>query len=1256
MGTVVAGRWQFGVLGPLEASCGGEPARLGGERQRVLLALLLAHGNELMTPDQLVELLFGERRRDAAVNAVQVAVSRLRRVLAAGDRGDGVLHSRPGGYLLRLEPGQLDAAVFERLLGEGRGLLTAGQTAGAAERLRQALALWRGAALADLAAVECLQGEIRRLEELRLVAVMERVDADLALGAGAELVSELESLVASEPLQERLRGQLMLALYRAGRQADALAVYRDLSGVLRDELGLEPSTSLQDLERSILQHDASLHPPPTEGLGPPLLAAMPDRGYGSTGSASGLFEREGELAAIGGLVEAALAGSGRLLVVDGAAGVGKTRLLEEASRAAGAAGMDVVRARGVALEDQFAFGVVRQLFEGVLAGASAAERGELLSGAAGLAGGLLGVAAPDELRPAGDVSFAMLHGLYWLCFNLAARKPLFVVVDDAHWADGPSLRFVSFLAARLEGLQVVLALALRSGEHGVAVGVLETIRNDAGARVLQPAQLSERACERLITETFGRAPAREFSRACCEVTGGNPFYLRALVDGLRAEGIPPDAKSAEAIRGQVPESVVRSLVLRLSRLPAAASALARAVAVLGTDAEQRHAAELAGLELREAAKAADLLAGTGLLAPGRPLRFVHPLVEAAIYAELPSGERDLMHREAARMLAASGLGSERAAAHLLVSGPTGDPWSVEMLRAAAADAWARGAPDSAVSYLQRARQEGGLNDGVAAEVLWELGAAQARCAQPAAVEPLEKALAMAGDSRQRSMIADDLAGALGLANRFEDAVSVLETALNDLGDTNRTLRQPPGRQPRDGPWPARRLGHGSRLEQRQSLEASLLGFAALQLSTRPAHRRHLARVREQTLGDSHTERMLLAQVACWSCSEGQRADVVRALAERALADGRLLAEVGTQSSTFFCVLTALLFSDSLELAHSWLDQAMADARARGSAWSFAWASSLRAALSYRVGELAEAEADARTALAAVGGEQELFGPQVLATLTQVLIERGQLREAAALLNQCEIRFGLDQPLTATYLPYAHGNLAAATGKWRAAADSFLRLGEWNLAWGEHNPGTLDWRTGAALALAQLGEAERARELSGEVVELSRYLGQPRCLGIGLRAAGIIVGGAQGIDLLRQAIATLENTPAKLEHARALVDLGAALRRLNHRKEAREPLRHGTDLAQRCGATALTERGQAELVATGARPRRVARSGVAALTPSERRVARLAAGGRSSPEIAQELFVTVNTVETHLRHAYIKLDIHSREQLRGILRAAEPANI
>jgi DNA-binding CsgD family transcriptional regulator len=195
----------------------------------------------------------------------------------------------------------------------------------------------------------------------------------------------------------------------------------------------------------------------------------------------------------------------------------------------------------------------------------------------------------------------------------------------------------------------------------------------------------------------------------------------------------------------------------------------------------------------------------------------------------------------------------------------------------------------------------------------------------------------------------------------------------------------------------------------------------------------------------------------------------------------------------------------------------------------------------------------------------------------------------------------------------------------------------------------------ALALAQLAEVERARKLSGEVVDLSRYLGQPRCLGIGLRAAGVIAGDAEGVDLLREAVATLERTPARLERARALVDLGAALRPQNHRTDARDPLRQGTELAQGCGATVLAQRGQAELLATGERPRQLAVSGLDALTPSERRVAQLAAEGSSSPQIAQQLFVTVNSVEAHLRHAHVKLDIHSREQLGGVLGAALPVN-
>ena len=263
MGSEVGAPLRFGVLGPLQVVGSEGPVALGGIRQRALLALLLVHSNELVRIDQLVDALFGDRRREAAVSALRVAILRLRRALG-DDQGRDALRTHPGGYILTTGPEQLDLDVFDRRLHDARGRLAAGQAAAAAELLREGLSLWRGPALADLALMDCFQSEVRRLEGLRLLARMERIDADLALGLAPELIPEIESLVAGEPLQERLRAQLMLALYRAGRQADALAVYRETSDLLRNELGLAPSRALQDLERSILDRDDAIDPLPAQ--------------------------------------------------------------------------------------------------------------------------------------------------------------------------------------------------------------------------------------------------------------------------------------------------------------------------------------------------------------------------------------------------------------------------------------------------------------------------------------------------------------------------------------------------------------------------------------------------------------------------------------------------------------------------------------------------------------------------------------------------------------------------------------------------------------------------------------------------------------------------------------------------------------------------------------------------------------------------------------------------------------------------------
>jgi DNA-binding SARP family transcriptional activator/WD40 repeat protein len=324
MGIEVRVSTQFRVLGPLEAAHEGIPVRLGGERQRALLALLVTHANALVTTDRLIEHLFGDDASEGAANAVHVAVSRLRRALRGGD--DGLLVTRPGGYVLTLGPDQLDATRFERLLEEGRRALAAGDPGAGSVRLRESLALWRGPALAELAAMDFIAPEARRLDELRLLALMERIDADLALGRHAELIPELEALVAGEPLRERLRQQQMLALYRADRRAEALEVYRETSALLREELGLEPMRALQDLERRVLRQDESLgaaQPAVTHPAAPDRLVC-PFKGLASfdTGDAEYFCGRDRVVSEL-----VARAAESTLVGILGPSGIGKSSLL-----------------------------------------------------------------------------------------------------------------------------------------------------------------------------------------------------------------------------------------------------------------------------------------------------------------------------------------------------------------------------------------------------------------------------------------------------------------------------------------------------------------------------------------------------------------------------------------------------------------------------------------------------------------------------------------------------------------------------------------------------------------------------------------------------------------------------------------------------------------------------------------------------------------------------------------------------------------
>jgi DNA-binding CsgD family transcriptional regulator len=401
--------------------------------------------------------------------------------------------------------------------------------------------------------------------------------------------------------------------------------------------------------------------------------------------------------------------------------------------------------------------------------------------------------------------------------------------------------------------------------------------------------------------------------------------------------------------------------------------------------------------------------------------------------------------------------------------------------------------------------------------------------------------------------------------------------------------------------------------------------------------------------------MLLGLQAYHDASRGTNRELAVARAEQALT--RMLEQ--ERAWSYIAALYVLFFADRLDEAVRLVDTMIADVRKRGAVFNFSGIAMTRAIFGYARGTLVEAEADARMSLDALPHRGVPFTSHTYGWLAQVLVESGAVDEAADVLRDAEEAFGgLPEEFAHVPLFRARALVGAARGDHEAALADALAAGRVLTAVGHVNPAVSypGWRSEAALAYHALGNDAAAVALAREELELARAWGAPRPLGRALRVAGLVEGGTKGIERIREAVAVLEHSPGRLEHAYARTELGAALRRGNRRAEARDHLRAGLELAQRCGAGRLAQRAHEELVAAGARPRRRVMSGVESLTPSERRTAALAAEGMTNKEIAQALFVTPRTVEMHLSNTFRKLDISTRTQLPAALAASAPGPV
>jgi DNA-binding CsgD family transcriptional regulator/tetratricopeptide (TPR) repeat protein len=936
---------------------------------------------------------------------------------------------------------------------------------------------------------------------------------------------------------------------------------------------------------------------------------------------SELLERESELHALDQALADAVGGRGSVVAIEGAPGIGKSRLAARCIELAGEREMYTISVRATELERSYPYGVVRQTADSVALDKSAEERSALFTGAARLALPILDPASA-EAGDSPELMYQRLHGLYWLTANLARGRPLLISIDDAQWADEASMAAERFLSLRIADLPMVLLLAVRTVEVGQLAVPLAELLADPATVSIRPGPLSPEGAGQRIEALLGAAdPA--FAAACHHATGGNPFLLEQLVSEVRAEGIEPTAASAGGVASLGPDTVRASVLLRLERLPVAGAPVARALAVLGEHGVTiRDVATMAGVPEDAAADALAALERAGLVEGAPSLRFAHPILRAAIEDDMPAVERSRAHEQAARLLRDRDADPVAVAAHLLLCEAGQGDWAVAALKDAARRGVAMGDPASAVRYLERAVAER-PGEGELGELLFELGLAAAHAGDPNAAQHLERAAAAGGSTRLRAL---HWTAVLHLvAGRAGAAADVLESALRDVDEES----------PEAEPLIETLLAAGLESTGVRTRLGDLMDHLTVPTG----------------VPRTDFERFTLITLAFRAVVERADAPTASEYIRRALGveehgyyESVMRASVGRPMIAFVLALV-----DQLDEAEALLDSLVRAAREYGDRSAVGVFSAERSWIRLRAGAVEGAEADAAEALRIASDATRARGHAPVAAATAVLAGLERERPLDELWGTLRGLPPAGDPDTVVQddLKLAESALRLAAGDARGAADVALALDREH-SWGCSSPTLLPWRSAAALALSQLGEDGRAVELVHDELRLAQELGTPRAIGIAQRALAMVGPAEERQERLEEAIATLEPSAARLELARAICELGADLRRRGERSAARDVLRRAHTIATECGATRAANRARDELGRSGARLMREPASGVEGLTPSEVRVAELAAEGLTNREVAQALFVSEKTVETHLGRVYRKLDIKSRHALPGAL--------